>query len=209
MSNRAQNWGYKAGPEVHGAARLVLWRLCDYADEYDTAYPSIDRLAGDCNIERANVVRALRRLEDYGYLRKIEQGGRISKRDAKRAGVRTTYLANRYQLLIAEPRKQLPIPPDRPIDAADEPVDNAAQLTLEGCRSDTPDDAQGCRTARAGVSLRAGRGVVATPQPSLEPSCEPAMGSLREDGPVDNSAEPNLTPEEIHAALWRGLGGPR
>lgn len=51
------------------AARLVLLALADHADdEQRTAWPSLTRLGVKCRLDRANVARSLRTLEQLGEL---------------------------------------------------------------------------------------------------------------------------------------------
>ena len=48
------------------SAKLFLLILCDYADENNRAWPSIDRLMAEGEASASTVQRALRYLEDHG-----------------------------------------------------------------------------------------------------------------------------------------------
>lgn len=59
------------------SAKLMLLILCDYADENNRAWPSIDRLMAEGEASASTVQRALRYLEDRGLIvRDTEYGTR-------------------------------------------------------------------------------------------------------------------------------------
>lgn len=56
-------------------AKQVLEHLCNYADENDRAWPSVDTLADECESEPRSIIRALRYLEDKHLLAKDHDYG--------------------------------------------------------------------------------------------------------------------------------------
>lgn len=57
------------------SAKLFLLILCDYADENNRAWPSIDRLMAEGEASASTVQRALRYLEDHGLITRDEDYG--------------------------------------------------------------------------------------------------------------------------------------
>lgn len=89
MSVRVMSLVWEHGPEAP-ADRLMLLAIADNADDHGLAWPGVDRLAAKCCITRRSAQRALRRLEDYGWVTTILGGGT--------RGGRTIGIPSRYQL---------------------------------------------------------------------------------------------------------------
>lgn len=68
MSIQAVGWVLRHERETSGINRLVLLALANYADENGEAYPSVKRLAGDCNCSERAVQYAIKELEGMGLL---------------------------------------------------------------------------------------------------------------------------------------------
>lgn len=88
MSFQASEW-VRHLDELPPAQRVVMYVLASYADEAGSCYPGQTRLARETSLSESTVRRALRALEDGGYLR----------REARRAagGYRTS---DRYHLNV-------------------------------------------------------------------------------------------------------------
>lgn len=68
MSINVQNWVWQ-NSETNGNDRLVLLAIADEADDDgSSAYPSMERLALKCRVNRATVMRTIRRLEEAGEI---------------------------------------------------------------------------------------------------------------------------------------------
>lgn len=63
-------------------ATLVIFYLINRADKEMTCFPSVGKIAKECNISSRTVQRALNDLEDYGFLERVsrfhERGGQRS-----------------------------------------------------------------------------------------------------------------------------------
>lgn len=67
-----------ASPEPHGADRLCLAALADYADDNGYCYPSQATLARKCAVSKRAIQYTLDRLESGGFLRIERRRGRSS-----------------------------------------------------------------------------------------------------------------------------------
>lgn len=68
MSLRALDWALTRKLD-DSTCKFVLVAVANYADQKGVCWPSLGRLARDTSFDRSTIVRALRRLEEMGYLR--------------------------------------------------------------------------------------------------------------------------------------------
>lgn len=80
MSHAATNWAIKQRG-LEPASKLLLWQLADRHNK-DTGRcdPSQERLAEDCEMSRASVIRHLTKLEKAGLIRRIKRLNQRTKR---------------------------------------------------------------------------------------------------------------------------------
>lgn len=86
MSNEALTWAFKQ-EGLTMTEKFVLIALADYADENNTCFPSYGKTAARVSASKSTVQRAVRSLEEKGFLRVVE---------GKRANGSQT--SNRYML---------------------------------------------------------------------------------------------------------------
>ena len=66
---------------IDGTAKLVLQRLCDFADDDGgNVFPTIKRVSEDCGISERTTQEAMRRLEAIGVLTLVREGDAGAKR---------------------------------------------------------------------------------------------------------------------------------
>lgn len=70
MSVKASNWAWDI--PLKPTAKLVLLRLADFANEHGGCFASYDRLTSDVNVSKNTIIKALKDLEDAGYLTKTK-----------------------------------------------------------------------------------------------------------------------------------------
>ena len=168
------------------SAKLMLLILCDYADENNRAWPSIDRLMAEGEASASTVQRALRYLEDRGLIvRDTEYGTRY----------RADHSPYVYRIVLdkAEPveyrnrksRKRYPEPRGvmdaTPCEDPRGSVDDTP-FDSRGSTHDTPSQGHGVSPLtsrgvtgdRHGVSPMTPRGVTHDTQSLKEPSLEPS-----------------------------------
>ncbi|BAQ31591.1 helix-turn-helix domain-containing protein [Bifidobacterium scardovii] len=168
------------------SAKLMLLILCDYADENNCAWPSIDRLMAEGEASASTVQRALRYLEDRGLIvRDTEYGTRY----------RADHSPYVYRIVLdkAEPveyrnrksRKRYPEPRGvmdaTPCEDPRGSVDDTPSDS-RGSTHDTPSQGHGVSPMtsrgvtgdRHGVSPMTPRGVTHDTQSLKEPSLEPS-----------------------------------
>ena len=81
---KAQVWAreQRFGGDV--AAKIIVMLLADYADEWATCYPGVDRIADETEVSRSTVLRKLKVLAEAGLItverRATERGHRTSNR---------------------------------------------------------------------------------------------------------------------------------
>lgn len=80
----AQVWARKQRLGGDVAAKIILMILADYADEWGTCYPGVDRIAEEAELSRSTVLRRLKALAEAGLVtverRANERGHRTSNR---------------------------------------------------------------------------------------------------------------------------------
>lgn len=86
----AQVWARRQRLGGDVAAKIILMILSDYADEWGTCYPGVDRIAEESELSRSTVLRRLKALAQAGLV--------TIERRANDRGHRTS---NRYVLEIA------------------------------------------------------------------------------------------------------------
>lgn len=74
MSIQAVSWVLKHERQTAGVERLVLLALANYADEAGMAWPSVKRLAGECNCSERAVQYALAQLVEKGLVSRSLRG---------------------------------------------------------------------------------------------------------------------------------------
>lgn len=97
MSAKASAWAWEmikalCAPGLPGlgpAARLVLLKLADRADETGTCWPGHERTAGDTGLSHLSARRATQELEQRGLVKVTRQRDRAGRN-----------VANRYQLAL-------------------------------------------------------------------------------------------------------------
>ena len=91
------------------SAKLFLLILCDYADENNRAWPSIDRLMAEGEASASTVQRALRYLEDHGLITRDEDyGTRYAQTEAPTSTTSpstATTTSNTKTVRTSKPRK--------------------------------------------------------------------------------------------------------
>lgn len=91
------------------SAKLFLLILCDYADENNRAWPSIDRLMAEGEASASTVQRALRYLEDHGLITRDEDYGTRYRADRSpyvyHITLTATTTSNTKTVRTSKPRK--------------------------------------------------------------------------------------------------------
>ena len=149
------------------SAKLFLLILCDYADENNRAWPSIDRLMAEGEASASTVQRALRYLEDHGLIARDEDYG-------------TRYRADRSPYVY-----HITLDDHNHVEYKNRK--NKQTTKKRGSTSDTPQPNHGVSpmTTRGvthdhhGVSPMTPRGVTHDTQSLKEPSLEPPRESTR------------------------------
>ena len=113
MSFQASEWVRHLN-ELPAPARAVMYLLASYADEAGTCYPGQERIAQETSLSESTVRRALRALEDGGYLRREERrtsgGYRTSDRYHLQVGFRPPQGATGQsdRVTVREPLEEQP-----------------------------------------------------------------------------------------------------
>lgn len=80
----AQVWARRQRLGGDVAAKIILMILADYADEWGTCYPGVDRIAEEAELSKSTVLRRLKALAEAGLVtverRANERGHRTSNR---------------------------------------------------------------------------------------------------------------------------------
>lgn len=69
MSVKASNWAWNQ--DLKPTAKLVLMRLADFAGQDGKCYASYFRLTTDVCVSKNTIIKALKELEEWGYITKI------------------------------------------------------------------------------------------------------------------------------------------
>lgn len=81
---RAQVWAREQRFDGDVAAKIIVMLLADYADEWATCYPGVDRIADETEVSRSTVLRKLKALAEAGLVtverRANDRGHRTSNR---------------------------------------------------------------------------------------------------------------------------------
>lgn len=145
MSFQALSWamGKKTGDM---AARLVLIALANYADDEGSCFPSISKLALDCECHPRTIIRALVRLGDGDEKKSVQGLGLVTRE--RRTNSRGGRTSDRYFLSLSDnlsktlsdnvssPKCQIVTP------SKDEPITYPVSLK-KGVRATTPEIALG------------------------------------------------------------------
>ena len=75
MSNAALTWAWGI-ENISPAAKLVLIRLADRANEDAKCWPSISGLADECGLDRSTVIRAVKSLEEHKLISGVHVHGK-------------------------------------------------------------------------------------------------------------------------------------
>lgn len=70
MSVKATNWAWNQ--TLKPTALLVLLRLADFAGQDGRCYASYFRLTTDVNVSKNTIIKALKELQEWGYITKIK-----------------------------------------------------------------------------------------------------------------------------------------
>ena len=141
------------------SAKLFLLILCDYADENNRAWPSIDRLMAEGEASASTVQRALRYLEDHGLITRDEDYSTRYRAD------RSPYV---YHITL-----------DGHNHVEYKNRKNKQTTKKRGSTHDTPSNPRGVTHDHHGVSPMTPRGVTHDTQSLKEPSLEPPRESTR------------------------------
>ena len=91
---QAQVWARQQRLGGDTAAKIILMILSDYADEWGTCYPGIDRIAEEGELSRSTVLRKLKTAAEIGLVRierrANDRGHRTSNRYILEIGVTVT-----------------------------------------------------------------------------------------------------------------------
>lgn len=112
----AQVWARKQRLGGDVAAKIILMILADYADEWGTCYPGVDRIAEEAELSRSTVLRRLKALAEAGLVtverRANERGHRTSNRYVLEIEVTVTSeqwnaVVQRVMARTAEPEEEV------------------------------------------------------------------------------------------------------
>ena len=179
MSISCLNWALKQ-KTGSGTRKLVLLLICDRADEQNTCYPKIDKLATDSELSQSTVLAAIAWLRDAGLIRVL--------RRAKSSGGRRS---NRYLVCIDGPDTPLPdtedwvseIPATRKPPAA-----GAIPARDDENAGQSKPPAAGAMPGAGGKPPAAGSGTLREPESSKKEDLEPPSGTPKDLNPPPPSA---------------------
>ncbi|TXH10463.1 MAG: helix-turn-helix domain-containing protein [Spirochaetes bacterium] len=112
----AQVWARKQRLGGDVAAKIILMILADYADEWGTCYPGVDRIAEEAELSKSTVLRRLKALAEAGLVtverRANERGHRTSNRYVLEIEVTVTAeqwnaVVQRVVARVAEPLEEV------------------------------------------------------------------------------------------------------
>ena len=113
----AQVWARRQRLGGDVAAKIILMILADYADEWGTCYPGVDRIAEEAELSKSTVLRRLKALAEAGLVtverRANERGHRTSNRYVLEIEVTVTAeqwnaVVQRVVARVAEPLEEVP-----------------------------------------------------------------------------------------------------
>lgn len=93
MSIQAVGWVLNHERSTTAGERLVLLALANYADERGECYPSVKRVARDCNMSPRGVQYAIDKLVQAGLVERARQGANDPR-------IRADRRPNLYRLLL-------------------------------------------------------------------------------------------------------------
>lgn len=149
------------------SAKLFLLILCDYADENNRAWPSIDRLMAEGEASASTVQRALRYLEDHGLITRDENYGTRYRADRSPYVYHITLDGHNHVEYKNRKNKQTTKKRGSTHDTP-QPNHGVSPMTTRGVTHD-----------HHGVSPMTPRGVTHDTQSLKEPSLEPPRESTR------------------------------
>ena len=149
------------------SAKLFLLILCDYADENNRAWPSIDRLMAEGEASASTVQRALRYLEDNGLITRDEDYGTRYRADRSPYVYHITLDGHSHVEYKNRKNKQTTKKRGSTHDTP-QPNHGVSPMTTRGVTHD-----------HHGVSPMTPRGVTHDTQSLKEPSLEPPRESTR------------------------------
>ena len=112
----AQVWARRQRLGGDVAAKIILMILADYADEWGTCYPGVDRIAEEAELSKSTVLRRLKALAEAGLVtverRANERGHRTSNRYVLEIEVTVTAeqwnaVVQRVVARVAEPLEEV------------------------------------------------------------------------------------------------------
>lgn len=105
---------------IPATEKMVLLCLCDYANGQGTCWPGAESMAGRCSLTERTVRKALKWLEEHGYITADARPGKTAIYHIN-PGSKFTPEANSPRKMTPQPRKQIP---DTPEAGSDEPSRN-------------------------------------------------------------------------------------
>lgn len=160
------------------SAKLFLLILCDYADENNRAWPSIDRLMAEGEASASTVQRALRYLEDHGLITRDEDYGTRYRADRSPYVYHITLDGHNHVEYKNRKHKQTT---KKRGSTSDTPSDSRGSThdTPQPNHGVSPMTTRGVTHDHHGVSPMTPRGVTHDTQSLKEPSLEPPRESTR------------------------------
>ena len=160
------------------SAKLFLLILCDYADENNRAWPSIDRLMAEGEASASTVQRALRYLEDHGLITRDEDYGTRYRADRSPYVYHITLDGHNHVEYKNRKNKQTT---KKRGSTSDTPSDSRGSThdTPQPNHGVSPMTTRGVTHDHHGVSPMTPRGVTHDTQSLKEPSLEPPRESTR------------------------------
>ncbi|HWW46560.1 MAG TPA: helix-turn-helix domain-containing protein [Xanthobacteraceae bacterium] len=201
MSIEAMNWARRiyVGDSL---GKSVLRALADYADENGQCFPSLARLALDCDLSIDSVRRRIKVLEDAGLIvtfrawmdehgkRNQEGRGRETSRDVR--------------LLLDVVRTRAS---SEESDAGDGPSDEREVAPLAGSKGPLATGEGSQQLGRGSTRARGGVALVPPPnEPSSNQESPPLPPSGGREGELSDEGEDLAEPEHF-AEMWQGYPG--
>lgn len=160
------------------SAKLFLLILCDYADENNRAWPSIDRLMAEGEASASTVQRALRYLEDHGLITRDEDYGTRYRADRSPYVYHITLDGHNHVEYKNRKNKQTTKKRGSTSDTPSNPR-GSTHDTPQPNHGVSPMTTRGVTHDHHGVSPMTPRGVTHDTQSLKEPSLEPPRESTR------------------------------
>lgn len=166
----AQVWARKQRLGGDVAAKIILMILADYADEWGTCYPGVDRIAEEAELSKSTVLRRLKALAEAGLV--------TVERRADGRGHRTS---NRYvlEIEVTVTAVQWNEVVQRVVARAAEPLEEVQGVNVTP-GSQAPPKCQPERESKVspGDTGTTSRTTSSTPYPHEQPVGDPRFGAV-------------------------------